>query len=197
LKQNWPKRKANWPKRKRKRKKRAKKREAELEAQLAEERKKREELQTLPKTLPPLGPRGGSSSTPSISDAHTNAKIHVPRARTKQFNIIPALISKIFQPVEVASQIRILSASKASGLPWGTEADICRYVCIVLEDLVIVLGLPLEIRQELAVLPLRPDIWVVVVQKRGLPVGVVEVKTPSSSSDPLNSPRLQARSMII
>jgi hypothetical protein len=185
--------KHNWLKREKKREEESQKRLAEL----AEERKKREELQTLPKTLPPLGPRGGSSSTPSISDAHTNAKIHVPRARTKQFNIIPALISKIFQPVEVASQIRILSASKASGLPWGTEADICRYVCIVLEDLVIVLGLPLEIRQELAVLPLRPGTTLTSFACRGKTVGVVEVKTPSSSSDPLNSPRLQARSMII
>jgi len=137
----------------------------------------------LPKTLPPLGPRGGSSSGPSISNAHTHASITV-RPRKSSFQTIPTL--PIFQPGPVGSQIRSLADSQASGLPWGTEADICRYVCTVLNDLLIVLHLPLEIKQELSVLPLRPDIWV--VEKMGLPVGVVEVKTPSRSLDPLESP---------
>ena len=112
-------------------------------------------LQTLPILLPRLGARGGSSSESSLPKEHVAAEVVSP---TRPFGLLET--PSLFQPCEVASQIRRLSqAAPHDGISWGSEADICSLIKFVLTDISTALKLPLSINQELAITLLRPGFF--------------------------------------
>jgi hypothetical protein len=121
--------------------------------------------------LPPLGNRNGATSPSSTSEARH------PAAKFKQgkFNLLANMT--------LTAAPGIWSQHQTGGLEsWGSESDIQGFVKIVLTDAIFAVGLKnrLHCFNELSVFSIRPDIWIV-VNNRGVPVGVCEVKTPGSS----------------
>ncbi len=113
----------------------------------------------------------GSISSPSESEIHEAAKLEI-----KVFNP-----TKELQPINKPSVIWSYYESEGGqgGLAWSSESDIQNLVKLVLKDAINSIGLGGEIQcyNELSIFRLRADIWIV-VQKTGLPIGVVEVKKP-------------------
>ncbi len=70
---------------------------------------------------------------------------------------------------------------------WASEMDVQQLVKAVLQDAITAAGLGhlLKCYNELSIFKLRPDIWVV-MNERGVPVGVCEVKKPGRTI--INSP---------
>jgi hypothetical protein len=120
------------------------------------------------KSIPLLGEPHGSTSTPSENKEHEDA----------------TLVVKDFAPLSELPSIVITSLIWAklrnnAALSWGSESDIQKLVSLVIEDAIASAGLDKELAcySELGVKNMRPDIWVV-VNKFGIPIGVIEVKKP-------------------
>jgi len=121
--------------------------------------------------LPPLGHRQGSNSAPSINPEHQPASL-----KEQSFRAIPELKLHI-----CPSSIWVRYHNKAIHT-WTTETSVQMLVTNVLEDAVMAAGLEtrLSICNELSIMKVCPDIWVVMTAS-GKPVGVCEVKTPGST----------------
>lgn len=121
--------------------------------------------------LPRLGPRRGWSSNPAENFEHESAQ----------------LIQQKFSPLSglpFREGISSIWALHANGdlQSWASEMDVQQLVKAVLQDAITAAGLGhmLKCYNGLSIFKLRPDIWVV-MNDRGVPVGVCEVKKPGRS----------------
>lgn len=62
------------------------------------------------------------------------------------------------------------------GICWKSESDIQHCVRLVIIEIIAMSGLDLMCSNEVTIVGMRPDIWVIILH--GRPVGVLEVKTP-------------------
>lgn len=122
--------------------------------------------------LPPLGPRRASSSQPAENREHAPAQL-----QQRPFGVLHPL------ELQTGRSSYIWGAYDSGDLQsWASEMDIQQLVKAVLQDAITAanLGHLLKCYHELSIFKLRPDIWVV-MNERGVPVGVCEVKKPGSS----------------
>jgi hypothetical protein len=119
-------------------------------------------------SLPSLGEQCGSSSDASENKEHEEAILE-----EREFKLLDSL-----PKVSVNSRIWNALGQKTQ-FEWGSESDIQTYVKLVMWDAIAYAGLEnkLECFNELGVVRLRPDIWVVVKVNKA-PIGVIEVKKP-------------------
>jgi hypothetical protein len=119
-------------------------------------------------TSVPDGPRRGSSSNPSENNEHAPAQL-----KQQRFGVLSGL-----KPQAGISSIWALHAN-GDLQSWASEMDVQQLVKAVLQDAITASGLGplLKCYNELSIFKLRPDIWVV-MNERGVPVGVCEVKKP-------------------
>jgi len=126
--------------------------------------------------LPPLGSRRGSSSNPAENLEHSPAQL-----KQQKFSTLSGM--------QLQSGISSIWALHANGdlQSWASEMDVQQLVKAVLQDAITAAGLGhlLKCYNELSIFKLRPDIWVV-MNERGVPVGVCEVKKPGRTI--INSP---------
>jgi hypothetical protein len=139
-----------------------------------EHQRKQEERKTLARHgLPPLGRGGIGAGSPSSSSEN---KKHSPAQLVEKTF---AVLTDLELLNEGAS---IWETAKNNQLLLHTESDIQGFVKLVLGDAIAAAGLKdeLHLANELSVVDLRPDIWLVLSSHR-MPVGVIEVKKPGST----------------
>ncbi len=129
--------------------------------------------------LPGLQRQGvgaGSLSSPSENHAHVPALFE-----EKAFVLLPDLTI-------LPEQSSVWATHHNNQLKWHSESDIQGFVRQALGDIIAAAGLQnrIELANELGVVDLRVDIWLVLTN--GVPIGVVEVKKPGKTV--MNSPNL-------
>jgi hypothetical protein len=130
--------------------------------------------------LPPINARcsGGSQSISSVSDNHEPARITI----SKKFRTLHQLPQLDFES-RIWTKLRL---NKTTSFAWDSENSIKTLVMEVLADAIEGAGLfgKVDLKDELGIYGLQPDMLVVLVE--GFPVGVVEVKKPGEGvvSDP-------------
>ncbi len=118
----------------------------------------------------------GSPSSASENQAHVQAEFV-----EKAFVLLPDLTLR-------AEGRSVWETHHNNQLKWHSESDIQGFVRQALGDIIAAAGLQdrIELANELGVVDLRVDIWLVLMN--GVPIGVVEVKKPGESI--MNSPYL-------
>lgn len=121
--------------------------------------------------MPPISAQrsGGSRAPSSVPEKHQKATL-----AERKFGLlnVPPLCFDSF----VWTHFRL---KKKKAWPWSSEDSIKEYVKYVISDACTAAGISdfVEYVAELGIFGVRPDLWII-VQENGIPVGVVEIKTP-------------------
>lgn len=128
--------------------------------------------------LPPLIFSGGSSSSASIPGDHGDAKCTTLNSFMTD---IGALSDPFLNDISIIWKTAFRSNQEK--LHWGSESDVQGFVKLVIQDCLVLAGLEKKVScfNELGIHSVRPDIWIVVTSC-GVPIGVVEVKKPTTSN---------------
>ena len=87
-----------------------------------------------------------------------------------------------FQAMRQQVAVDVLKAS----VTFANEAHIASFILSYITDICNAYGVDMDVMPEVAVVSLRPDIWLVLINR--LPVGVIEVKKPGG--DPLSNAKV-------
>jgi hypothetical protein len=118
--------------------------------------------------LPRFSDNSGGYSASSVNNLHPEAFV----VRVLRLMPPPA-------PLQAARESGIwaeLRSTAGREINWKSESDVQHYVRLVIVELILMAGLDMSCSNEVTIVGMRPDIWVIVLN--GRPVGILEVKKP-------------------
>ncbi|KAM9947454.1 hypothetical protein ACTFIT_000778 [Dictyostelium discoideum] len=120
--------------------------------------------------LPPLGERSASQSYPNVGKNHSPATLNVGNF-------------EILKDIKPLKNFNLLWATLRGEkcLPYSTEYDIVNYVSIAISDIIQSCGIQVSCSSDFGVSGLKADIMVLANSNNGLPIGIAQVKKPSST----------------
>jgi hypothetical protein len=118
--------------------------------------------------LPQFATGSGGYSSASRNELHADAAI-------SDVLVLPPLSSPLLSAPEslIWAEFRLTPGRE---ICWKSESDVQHYVRAVIVELNKMAGLDLYCSNEVSIVGMRPDIWVIVLN--GRPVGILEVKKP-------------------
>lgn len=118
--------------------------------------------------LPRFSGDSGGYSASSINKLHADACV------VCVLNLMPPSA-----PLLAARESAIwteLRSTAGREINWKSESDVQHFVRLVIVELILMAGLDVSCSNEVTIVGMRPDIWVIVLH--GRPVGILEVKKP-------------------